>query len=264
MRPADAAIHPAHTALLRCLEGAFGGDPGARIFLQAALRAARRTSLPEEPAALLDFVRAHLLAAITDELGPRAVSQFLEEVTRAIRHPESGVEAQGHGAALDAAFGPGTEPSASPERRQPAQTSLRSHPSSAALPVASAVVPSSGRHRARLRLLLVHGDRFARATLARHLVAGGCDVTVVETFVDIATIVDTLPSLALVDLAASDVGPLLTALLARNPVLKVLALSRPGADDQVLRDVGVTAWEVALADTRPTSLVEMLRALSLR
>lgn len=223
--------------------------------------------MPEEPEALLDFVRAHLIAAITDELGPRAVSQFLDQVTKAIRHPQSGVEPHGHGAAVDAVFGPVTDVSPSPAAcppPSPSRPALRSHPSSAAFPVVSGAVPSSGRHRARLRLLLVHGDRFTRATLARHLVAGGCDVTVVETFVDVATIVDTLPSMALVDLAAPDVRGLLGALLARNPVLKVLALSRPGADDHVLRDVGVTAWEVALADTRPASLVEMLRALSLR
>lgn len=263
MKPADAAIHPAHTALLRCLENAFGGDPGARIFLQAALRAARRPSLPDETEALLDFVRAHLLGLITDELGPRAVSQFLEDVTRAVRHPASGVEAQGHGAALEAALHPATEPSAPRPGVPTSRPALRAHPSSAAFPVVSAgAVPSSGRHRARLRLLLVHSDRFARATLARNLVSGGCDVTVVETLVDVATIVDSLPSLALVDLAARDVAPLVSALLARNPILKVLALLRPGLDEQVLRDAGVTAWDVALADTRPAQLVERLRTLA--
>ncbi len=127
---------------------------------------------------------------------------------------------------------------------------------------ASGTEPRSS-NRERLRMLLVHSDRFARASLARHLVAGGCDVTVIESFTDIATIVEALPSVALVDLAARDVEQLLQGLVVRNPRLHVLAILALGVDaEAILEAARVETYETVLRPVRGPELMDALRRLA--
>lgn len=253
----------AQAALLETLEAAFGGDPGSRIFLQAALRTARRASLPTDPDAILDFARAHLLDALTAELGPRAVAEFLEALTKAVwARPASGVEpvAEVHVSERDLAY-------ESARRMRASNPALHAQPtgsqSTRGLPASLPGTEPRSSSRARLRMLLVHSDRFARASLARHLVAGGCDVTVIESFTDIATIVDALPAVALVDLAARDVEQLLQGLVVRNPRLHVLAILALGVDaEAILEAARVESYETVLRPVRGPELMDTLRRLA--
>ncbi|MBL8715038.1 MAG: hypothetical protein JNL79_03535 [Myxococcales bacterium] len=210
----------AHATLVDKLEAAFGGDPGASIFLQAALHSARRTTLPTDRPAILDFVRAHLIDALTDELGPRAVAKFLEEISDALWLPAESAEG-------------------------------------------NATEHTSAKLRPHLRVLLIHRDRFTRANLARQLVSGGCDVTVLESVAEVTF--TELPSLAIVDLSASSVESLLEAVVLRVPDLPVLALVAKGVDaNQLLERVGVRKYETALAGIQGTHLVERSRQLARR
>lgn len=158
-------------AALETLEAAFGGDPGSRIFLQAALRTARRASLPTDPDAILDFARAHLLDALTAELGPRAVAEFLEALTKAVwARPASGVEpvAEVHVSERELAY-------ESARRMRASNPALHAQPtgsqSTRSLP---ASLPSTGRAAAAARVCgcssctaTVSRGRASRATSSR-------------------------------------------------------------------------------------------------
>ena len=228
-RHANARLAPEPQAtLVAKLEAAFGGDPGARIFLQAALRSARRSTLPPDPLTLLAFARAHLVDAIAGELGPAAVAAFLEEISGALQ-PVSGV------AIKDADDGPACTHSGQSKRGEP-----------------------------RLRILLVHADRLARARLARALVSGGCDVTVVEAVVDLASILDELPDVAVVDLAANEVEHVLEEMVRRNSGLRVLALSRPGVLAGLLDRCEVQVYQVAQLGIHGREVLELSMELARR
>ena len=287
--PKASTLNHAQRALLQVLEEAFGGDPGARVFVQAALRTARRSSLPSEPDAILDFARAHLVGALTEELGPRAVAEFLEKLSEA-------VGARPGGELSDSGVRPAPAPAAAPtsaaktpatsqvptssgrdfpsSSRRADRSSLvtssrpdpRSEPGpamsgSATSSVRSEAPKSSGPRSSRVRTLLVYGDRFTRASLARQLVAAGCDVTVIDSVVDVAT-VETFPAVAVVDLAAREVDLVLSALLARNPSLRVVALL--GSDPQqteALLEGRVKSYRAVPRTMRAPELYEMLRRL---
>jgi len=242
------------------LEDAFAGDPGARVFVQAALRTARRTSLPAEPAAILDFARAHLVGPLTEELGPRAVAEFLDNLTNAVRPREaSGVEVSESGVrSIDADLTALDSPSVHPTTSRPATS--RPDPRSEE-PASSSNPPRSSGSRVRIRTLLVYSDRFTRASLARQLVAASCDVTVIDSIVDIAS-VEEFPGVAIVDLAAREVDLVLAAMVARNPQLRVVALL--GGDvlpDDVLGAARVKKFQAVPRSMRAPELVEMLRRL---
>ncbi|MBK7398702.1 MAG: hypothetical protein IPJ34_21015 [Myxococcales bacterium] len=247
------------------LEDAFAGDPGARVFVQAALRTARRTSLPAEPAAILDFARAHLVGPLTEELGPRAVAEFLDNLTNAVRPREaSGVEVSESGvrsidADLTALDSPSVPPATSLATSSRPATS-RPDPRSEE-PASSSNPPRSSGSRVRIRTLLVYSDRFTRASLARQLVAASCDVTVIDSIVDIAS-VEEFPGVAIVDLAAREVDLVLSAMVARNPQLRVVALLGGDAlPDDVLAAARVKKFQAVPRSMRAPELVEMLRRL---
>lgn len=181
------------------LQDALAGDPGARTYLLAALRMAGRTFLPTDPDVALDFARVHLSALLLEEFGAQRAEVFLEDVARRI-----------HAAS----------------RRE--STSRRA--TAAEPPTSSARVPR--RRAARTAVLLLHGDGFERAALARQLVAGGFDVEVVETLDDLNHQASE-PTLAVVDLTMKEASQWLMALVPRSE-LRVVAL---GAVDVAARAV---------------------------
>lgn len=224
-QPRLAGLQLAPRALVEALERAFDGDGGARIFLLAALRLAHRATLPTAPEVLLDFVRAHMIGMLAEEVGALRATEFLDELTvtlKAMTPVEAPLEASDTGE---------SDTDSSPRLRS--RTSAPAPPSSADA-VSDRDVPSSeraaARRQARLRTLLVHSDRFVRAALARHLLAARCDVVVVETFLELASILDVLPTVAVVDLAVRDLDMLLAGMVTRNPRLRVLALAGPEHD----------------------------------
>lgn len=253
------SLDRAQALLVERLEAAFDGDPGARIFLQAALRSARRGALPTDPEAILDFARAHLLGPLTEELGGRAVAAFLDDLTRALRTPVSDVEVSADveldDESLGLESGEGLRPSRIPTALPPPP---RDREASTLPPSKSVRSGPCGRPRT----LLVHGDRLTRAILARQLVAAGCDVTVIETPTDLATVTEALPDFAVVDLAARGAQDLLRRIVARNPGLQVLGLVPPGCDASALfRAAGIGRHETISHAARAAVIAARLREL---
>lgn len=258
------------------LEDAFAGDPGARVFVQAALRTARRTTLPAEPDAILDFARAHLVGPLTEELGPRAVAEFLDNLHRAVRPrvasgvdgggvSDSGVrEVEADLSTLDIPSNPSMPVSSGAAFSQPATSrpsTSRPDPRSEE-PASSSNPPRSSGTRQRIRTLLVYSDRFTRASLARQLVAASCDVTVIDSIVDIASVTD-FPGVAIVDLAAREIDLVLSAMVARNPQLRVVALlGGDGVAEELLEAARVKRFQTVPRSMRAHELVEMLRRLA--
>lgn len=259
------------------LEDAFAGDPGARVFVQAALRTARRTTLPSEPDAILDFARAHLVGPLTEELGPRAVAEFLDNLQKAVRpRIASGVEGGGVSdsgvraveadlSTLDIPSSPNV-PAAAPSSASVAALSRpstsRPDPRSEEPVSSSSNPPRSSGTRQRIRTLLVYSDRFTRASLARQLVAASCDVTVIDSIVDIASVTD-FPGVAIVDLAAREIDLVLSAMVARNPQLRVVALlAGDESAEELLEAARVKKFQTVPRSMRAPELVEMLRRLA--
>lgn len=88
-------------------------------------------------------------------------------------------------------------------------------------------------------------------------------MTVIESFTDIATIVDALPAVALVDLAARDVEQLLQGLVVRNPHLHVLAILALGVNaEAILEAARVENYETVLRPVRGPELMDTLRRLA--
>ena len=86
-------------------------------------------------------------------------------------------------------------------------------------------------------------------------------MTVIDSVVDVAT-VETFPAVAVVDLAAREVDLVLSALLARNPSLRVVALL--GSDPQqteALLEGRVKSYRAVPRTMRAPELYEMLRRL---
>ncbi len=242
---------PSQRRLLEELERAFGGDQGARIFVQAALRAARLSALPRESGPLMDFVRAHLLAAVAGELGPRETAELLARLTAAMES-----------LSVASAYESGVRPREDDESLPSVDVELSLQ---STLPPSAEAPPRSARSVRRLRVALVHGDRFGRVSLARHLLQGYCDVVVVDSFAELAAVDGEFPTIAVVHLAARDVELLLSGIIARNPAATVLAI--PPADDRVgaelvLTKAGVRNWQLVDPTTRPLELAVLVRRLA--
>lgn len=249
MRSAEAPPAPtiAQTAFLQCLSVACGGEVSAKAFLQAALRSARRSALPTEPEEILDFARAHLLAALTEELGARTALTFLDEALRLLRSREGPTSSSRLRASLAPPV-PDGAPAFNHELEVPASSRWGRG--------------GAGHH---LRVVLAHGDRLQRATLARVLVASGCEVLLVEAFVDIAAMSGTLPAIAVVDLGAQNVDVLLAGLVTRNPQVRVLGIHAADCDaETTFRRAKVATFTTVQANTRGATLVERLRELAAR
>lgn len=256
----------AQRVLLDELEHAFGGDQGARIFVQAALRTARASALPREPGPLLEFVRAHLLGTIAGELGGREATRFLERLTGAL----GGLHASLHESGTRTREEPATEgelPSVDVtldlHSTMPPSAAPRSD--SARLPVAP---PSSGSGRvrvARLRVALAHDDRFGRVGIARHLLQAHCDVVLVDSFASLTAIDGPFPAVAIVHLGLQEVEFLMRGLLTRNPELRVVAILTDGdteAGERWLEKCGVQAYQLAPVGARASELAAMARRLA--
>lgn len=254
----------AQRLLLDELEACFGGDQGARIFVQAALLSARLSALPKEPEPLLDFVRAHLLGVVTGELGGRGAAEFLTRLTAALKSLsvaslyESGVQERTTMPEVEVLvpFNTTIPPSAEPA----------DGPRLPLLPPPSGGVTSSGRIPvARLRVVLVHGDRFGRVGIARHLLQAFCDVDVLDSVLDLARLDATLPPVAIVHLGSRDVDVLLDGLLERNPDLRVVAIladADRAAGETLLARCNVQYYQLAPSGVRASEVAILARKLA--
>ncbi len=234
-RSASTAVPaPPREVLLRALAAAFGDAHTGPVLIQAALRAARRTVLPPDALALLDFVRAYLMGPLTEELGPRLVSALIDDLADEL-----------------------------------AQQTGSAHPdppsvSRMILEHAASDAPKSSGIRVRPSLLLVDADRFARASLARALItSAACDVDVAEGPMDVRHVASKI-DVAVVNMSTPEVAAIVGALVARNPDVRVIGL----ADDvlsaeSLLRAAEVRKSRVVPRSTRPTELADLARRMML-
>ncbi len=212
--------------LLRVLDTAFGDDHSGRVLLHAALRSARRLSLPSGTEAVLDFVRAHMMSALTEELGPRVVSALLDDLATEL-------------AKLDVDDPPSAR---------------------VAIPVTSELPRSSGV-RLRARVILVDDDRFARSNLARTLVTAACDVAAAESALDIRGH-DGALDVAIINMETADVAAALSAIIATGPDVRVVALADDAASaEALLRAASVRTYRVIPRRTRGTEVLDLVKRL---
>ncbi|MBL8715048.1 MAG: hypothetical protein JNL79_03585 [Myxococcales bacterium] len=243
--------------LLDELEACFGGDQGARIFVQAALLSARLSALPKEPALLLDFARAHLLVVLTGEIGERGAAAFLARLQAAMEVFESGMRDRPVMPDVDI---PITFDSIVPPRPERVDS-----PRLPLLPPSGGVTSSGRVPAARLRVVLVHGDRFGRIGIARHLLQAFCDVDVVDSYRDLARLDATLPPVAIVHLGARDVDVLLDGLLERNPALRVVAILADddrGAGEALLAQCQVQYYQLTPSGVRAAEVATIARKVA--
>jgi len=211
-------------ALMRLLESAFGEDSTGRAFVQNALRTSRRNALPAEPDALLDFVRAHLVGALTEELGPRMVSALLDDLSNEL----------------------------APQPQRP--------PSRA--PVAATDPPKSSGVRFRASVVLCDTDRLNRASLARSLMASSCDVAAAETPLDIMSL-NAAIDVAILDMNIVDVAAVLGALLSKQPDIRVIAVTNdPASAETLIRAVAVKNYRIVPRGMRAQELGVLIKRLS--
>lgn len=226
-------------ALMRLLESAFGEDSTGHAFVQSALREARRTALPVEPEALLDFVRAHLMAPLADELGPRMVSALIDDLAAELAKERSATPPHG------------------------ALASPASHPSHPAPGIAYAPTepPKSSNARPRSSVLLCNGDRFSRAALARSLVSASFDVTAAESPLDVMSLHATV-DVAILDMQIGEVAAVLGALMTKQPDLRLIAVTNdPASAETLLKAAAVRHYRIAPKSMRAPELGVLIKRL---
>jgi hypothetical protein len=215
------------------LDTAFGDDTSARVLLHAALRSARRTTLPVEPEAILDFVRAHMMGSLTEELGPRVVSALLDQLAEELRNYD------------------------------PPSTRRRAYESVSAMPAITSEVPKSSGVRLRSHVLLIDHDRFARSNLARTLITSACDVAAAESPLDVRA-QDARIDVAIVNMEVPDVAAVLGALLAKEPDVRIIAIANDSVSaETLLKAASVRVFRVVPRAMRPPEVVEMIKRISL-
>ena len=216
-----------------------GGEAEAERLLRSALGSARRVALPLDAEELLDFTRDYLAPLLGEDLGAQTTLAFLEDLSLAL----------------------------APAEELPSRSRLRASPVPASKEIA---VPASQRRWGRgaagehLRLMLAYADPMLRARLARQLVASGCEVLLVESFLE-AIAIPEAPGLALVDLGHASVDLLLTGMVTRSPGLRVLGVLSTGCDaDATFRQAGIEVFDTTTPFVEGPTLVDRLRALTRR
>ena len=141
--------------------------------------------MPARPEALIAYLEEHVKPTLEDELGEHVAAALLASLTRPLLRKASGFRA------------------AIPEPAPPSRGRIV-------------------RVGLRPRALLCHEDRFARVRLARHLLGGGFDVDVVESFTDVTTLVGPPPKAAIVSAGTSEI--VVSAISTRFPEVPLILL----------------------------------------
>ncbi|MBI2391562.1 MAG: hypothetical protein HYV09_18385 [Deltaproteobacteria bacterium] len=204
---------PARWALTQMLEAAFDDRESMRRCLDAALRSAGRTTLPESIDDVLAFARAHLQPLLAEELGPRTVQMLLDDLcTELSRMRRSSVRMAR--VALRRIASP-VEP-------------LTLGPVSEAHPTIRSPEPDETLPSERPLVAIADGDRWARAPIARALLKAGFDVLPLEGPTDLLDVCargdlqgrfDAL----IIDPDAPDADAAIAALHTLRPSVRVLS-----------------------------------------
>lgn len=242
--PASAASNAALRAIRRAAITAFGDELRASSAVRAALGSARLSELPRELDALRDFAHAHLAPVMRGVVVPELVAALLDDFEEEIEHACAEGKPSASRISLDTA------------RPTPSDSSEALPEDLAARSVARLVV-------SRPAVVLVDADRFGRASMARALVSGRCDVRV---FDDVATAIEALAStdhsfVIVVEVTGVDVERMLGALVARHPEAPIIAWTRAqGADvAKMFVRAGVKRFEVVAKSARASVVLENVR-----
>jgi len=224
--------------LASLLETAFGGVEAARGAIAQALATAGREELPTAGPELLAFVRAYLLEPLSDHVGPRLTMALMDDLV----------------AELDPDPVPAPPPSTIP-------------PPSVPRPVGRIAMHPQARPRllaVELGVLLVDPDRVGRTSLARALLRGRSNVTLVDTVEDLAAVINAgdVVDAALIDVTHPGVHTIVEVLVRHRPDVVVLARSRDaGRTRALLAQLGVTRCEVRSREAPAEELIDALRRL---
>jgi hypothetical protein len=249
---------PAQRALARILRTAYGDEARAVACVQRALDACGEPTLPNDADALLELVKVYLAPSMQVEVGRHLVNAMLDDLEAEIEHLKTGQDPYSSSRiAVSTRMPPPGSPAESADApsavhavREPSLTDLvaiDSLPRELGLdrpsdpfgdhlrsewdePDPSSAEQQTGvqrRSSLRLSIVLVDGDRFGRASLARALVQGLCDVTVVEIEDAVSVVESDEPiDIVITDIDGIDVEPMLHALRRVRPRVPVLVWTK--------------------------------------
>ena len=227
----------AQQALFELLELSLGSPLVVEAAVAHALAQAGRAELPADGAELLGFVRAHLVAILTSELGPRLTITLLDDLATRLDPGPADAISEVRAATAPPFSGP-----------RPAGE----HPTSSR--------PSG--QLGVLGVLLIDPNRVARTALARALLRARWNVTVVDTHAELLLVLDAGEhfAVALVDTRHPEAMELLGTLAVRHPGVSVVARTYDPAHLRgALEKLGVTRFDLRSADAPAEELVDAIR-----
>lgn len=210
--------------------------------MRKALTEARLDEVPEEFDELVPFVRRFLATHLDDTERPWLVSSVIEDV-------EAEAEVARLGDTSSARMAVATRiPEKLPTERAPAGDDTPSVEIEIAPVPRAPSVPKIPLRATRPSVLVIDGDRFKRSALARALVQGRCDVTVLDGGDEaLSTLTSSEPiDVVVLDVDAAGADALLAALVTARPDTPVLAWTNAPAAvaEHVTRVAGIRACAV--------------------
>lgn len=248
----------AQRALQRILETTI---PDRAVFeraLRRALTDARLGDVPEEFEELVPFVRQFLALHLDDADRPWLVSSVIEDV-------EAEAEVARLGGDSSARMAVATRiPERLPTEPAPADHASENIPVAPAFPRAPSV-PRIPLRATRPSVLVIDGDRFKRSALARALVQGRCDVTVLDGGHEAVNAIqsDELIDAVILDVDAPGAEELLRTLVNARPDTPVLAWTNAplAVAEHVTRVAGVRSCAVVPRNALNAEVHESLSRL---
>lgn len=263
--PAPSIRTAAQRALFRILETTIPDRAVSERAVRSALLDARLNDVPEDFDDLVPFVRNYLALHLDDAERPWLVTSVLEDL-------EAEAEVFRLGDSSSARMAIATRiPEKFPTERAPGQSPDDELPS-VELEIAPVVprapsVPRIPLRATRPSVLVIDGDRFKRSALARALVQGRCDVTVLDggdEAMSAITSADPIDIIVMdVDAAGSDA--ILATIVTARPEVAVLAWTNAPASvaEHVARVAGVRACVVVPRSALNTEIHDSISRLLL-
>jgi hypothetical protein len=226
----------AQQKLVSLLAMALGGAEPVQSLLSHALMLAGRDELPPTGPEIVAFVRGHLLAPLSEALGPRLTMALVDDLA----------------AQLD------------PSPSSVAHASIP--PSSMHRPVAGhpgrAGPSSSARALADLAVILVDPDRVGRASLARAMLRVRWQVTVVDSVADLHAVRESGEAFdaAVIDSAHPAAQVLIEALAREHPEVVVVMRSADSTRMRAtLTRLGFQRFDVRSHDAPAEELIDAVK-----